>query len=78
MAAEVEPVLVAHLEELVTVLDAAYGLSLSDDLSRRYRNMQQQTRISPLTNLLETQLERFTSYVESAKPAPKPVEAADE
>ena len=78
MAGETQPVLQDHIRELVTVLDAAYGLSLSDDLARRYRNMHPQVRVSPLTNLLETNLERFTSYVESVRPVPEPVEDDDE
>lgn len=70
---EIQPVLTAHLEELVMVLDHAYALSLADDLARRHRNMQPQVRVSPLTNKLEEQRDRFTSYIESQRQNPEPV-----
>lgn len=75
---DTHPVLVAHLEQLATVLDASYGLSLSGDLERRYRNLDQTVRPSTLTRALEDQRDRFESYLEDARPKPAEPERVDE
>jgi hypothetical protein len=73
---DVHPVLVSHLQTLVTALDAAYGLALSEDLARQYRNVEGQTRPTRLTRLLEDQRDRFEAYVEEATRGAEPVEVS--
>jgi hypothetical protein len=71
---DTHPVLVAHLEGLVTVLDAAFGLSMAEDLQRRYRNLEGQVRPTSLTRALEGARDRWESYLEEAQKVEKPAE----
>lgn len=71
---DTHPVLVSHLEGLVTVLDAAFGLSMAEDLQRRYRNLENQVRPTSLTRALEGARDRWESYLEEAQKDEQPAE----